>query len=313
MGNSAPPAMQSSPSNLSEVLDRLQQDLFENGANQGIQNLVTARNNQTQGPIIADVTEELETRPVASTRPASRNDMNHCLSVTPPVRKAVDLNNDHVPTFSLTSPPSVLETARGASFDNSSLSTPSALTLSPSLDRQICDELTDYLTGQENAIESCRELLGSTWDSIIDDEPEDVETQRQQRHQQLMLEGADPLLALDDVPVNSGQSLSLHPEEQLDAGHVHDLALESTQELDSDPLHPSHMHGMQTSATQGLNHGPPQLNRNALHRLSDSPASVLNADQIMYLSDDIGSAYLLSPVQSQESNPENYSPHRNQH
>lgn len=71
------------------------------------------------------------------------------------------------------------------------------LTLSPSLDRQLSTELTEYLSSQEQSIDGCRDLIGGHWDlnlnldSCLDDEP---------RQQQLMLQGVDPTLAMSEEP-----------------------------------------------------------------------------------------------------------------
>lgn len=158
---SAQPPQQ--PSNLAEIIDRLQREISEGSSNQAAQNLFAPRS--SQGPIIADVTDELESGVVAG----------------PATPAAI------VPATVVSSPPVIAPQVPA-----------NPISLSPSLDRQISEELAEYLSGQEQTIDNCRDLLGSYWDGVMADEAEDEEPRQQQ--QQLMLESGDPMLALDDAP-----------------------------------------------------------------------------------------------------------------
>ncbi|MCP9263528.1 Heat shock factor protein 1 [Dirofilaria immitis] len=161
------------PSNLAEIIDRLHREISDNTNGQTKQNLNVFSPQSNQGPIIADVTDEPENGViVGSTTPAAVVPVSTAAHL-----QSVSANTSQVPT-------------------NSSVSL-NPISLSPSLDRQISDELAEYLSGQEQTIDSCRDLLGNCWDTIFTDEMEEDESAERQP---LMLEGGDPILALDEVP-----------------------------------------------------------------------------------------------------------------
>lgn len=70
------------------------------------------------------------------------------------------------------------------------------ISLSPSLDRQISEELAEYLSGQEQTIDNCRDLLGTCWDNMLANTVEDDESIERQP---LMLEAGDPMLTMDEA------------------------------------------------------------------------------------------------------------------
>uniref|UniRef100_A0A0R3RZV6 HSF_DOMAIN domain-containing protein n=1 Tax=Elaeophora elaphi TaxID=1147741 RepID=A0A0R3RZV6_9BILA len=161
------------PNNLAEIIDRLHREISDNTNGQTKQNLNVFSSHANQGPIIADVTDEPENTAV----------------VGPATRAAV------VPMLTATN----LQSAP-ANTSQVSTNTPISLnpiSLSPSLDRQISEELAEYLSGQEQAIDNYRDLLGNCWDTMMAD---DVEDEESIERQPLMLGGRDPLLALDEVP-----------------------------------------------------------------------------------------------------------------
>uniref|UniRef100_A0AAF5RSX6 HSF-type DNA-binding domain-containing protein n=1 Tax=Wuchereria bancrofti TaxID=6293 RepID=A0AAF5RSX6_WUCBA len=161
------------PSNLAEIIDRLHREISDNTNGQTKQNLNVFNSHSNQGPIIADVTDEPENGAVVGpTAPAA---------VVPMLTAA------HFQ-------PATAATSQAPTKPSMSLN---PISLSPSLDRQISEELAEYLTGQEQTIDNCRDLLGNCWDTMLTDEIEDDESFERQP---LMLEGSDPMLALDEVP-----------------------------------------------------------------------------------------------------------------
>lgn len=161
------------PSNLAEIIDRLHREISDNTNGQTKQNLNVFSSHSNQGPIIADVTDEPENGAiVGSTAPAAVVPM-----LTAAHLQSAPANTSQVPA-------------------NSAISL-NPISLSPSLDRQISEELAEYLSGQEQTIDNCRDLLGNCWDTMMTDEVEDDESVERQP---LMLEGGDPMLALDEVP-----------------------------------------------------------------------------------------------------------------
>ncbi|VDN01513.1 unnamed protein product [Thelazia callipaeda] len=157
------------PSNLAEIIDRLQREIFDNEPVQTKQNS-TFIPHSDQGPIIADVTDEPE-----SSMAASSSAPTAVVSVT----------------GSTGSQPTSL-----AQIPTNSAILLNPISMSPSLDRQISEELAEYLNGQEQTIDNCRDILGNFWDSILTDGVSDEATDQRP----LMLEGGDPLLALDEPP-----------------------------------------------------------------------------------------------------------------
>ncbi|EFO19591.1 hypothetical protein LOAG_08901 [Loa loa] len=161
------------PNNLAEIIDRLHREISDNTNGQTKQNLNTFSAHSNEGPIIADVTDEPENGVVVGpTEPAAVVPM-----ITAAHLQSATSNLSQVPA-----------------------KTPISLnpiSLSPSLDRQISEELAEYLSGQEHTIDSCRDLLGTCWDTMLTDELEDDESAERQP---LMLEGGDPMLAMDEVP-----------------------------------------------------------------------------------------------------------------
>ncbi|VDP21388.1 unnamed protein product [Onchocerca flexuosa] len=161
------------PNNLAEIIDRLHREISDNTNGQLKQNLNVFSSHSNQGPIIADVTDEPENGAImSSATPAAVVPVSTAAHLQP-----VSANTSQVPT-------------------NSSISF-NPISLSPSLERQISEELTEYLSGQEQTIDNCRDLLGNCWDTIFTDEVEDDESTERQP---LMLEGSDPMLALGEVP-----------------------------------------------------------------------------------------------------------------
>ncbi|KAL3998923.1 HSF-type DNA-binding family protein [Acanthocheilonema viteae] len=158
------------PSNLAEIIDRLHREISDNTNGQTKLNLNVFSSHSDQGPIIADVTDEPENTAV----------------VGPNVQAAV------VPMLTATH----LQPAP-ANTSQVSTNSPNPISLSPSLDRQISEELAEYLSGQEQSIDNCRDLLGNCWDTMMTDDVEDGEPIERQP---LMLEDRDPILALDEVP-----------------------------------------------------------------------------------------------------------------
>uniref|UniRef100_A0A0N5A8M8 HSF_DOMAIN domain-containing protein n=1 Tax=Syphacia muris TaxID=451379 RepID=A0A0N5A8M8_9BILA len=217
--------------NLSEVLDHLQREISEGNANLPI--FASRANNR--GPIIADVTDEPDMNPVETSTASvsvgaggagnsavqgknvgnrNNNSVNSanlsindiCKNSSNFIRNQLsssvseEVTNQPRISASAQQVPAVVEkdgtytAAVNNSFD------PPALTLSPSIDRQITAELADYFTQQEQGIDNCRELLGAQWDLALGDLDEVTEQTEQQpkllQNSQLMLEGSDPLLAL---------------------------------------------------------------------------------------------------------------------
>uniref|UniRef100_A0A8R1XQE9 HSF_DOMAIN domain-containing protein n=1 Tax=Onchocerca volvulus TaxID=6282 RepID=A0A8R1XQE9_ONCVO len=161
------------PNNLAEIIDRLHREISDNTNGQLKQNLNVFSSHSNQGPIIADVTDEPENGAImSSSTPAAVVPVSTAAHLQP-----VSTNTSQVPT-------------------NSSISF-NPISLSPSLERQISEELTEYLSGQEQTIDNCRDLLGNCWDTMFTDEVEDDETTERQP---LMLESSDPMLALGEVP-----------------------------------------------------------------------------------------------------------------
>uniref|UniRef100_A0A915Q1Y9 HSF-type DNA-binding domain-containing protein n=1 Tax=Setaria digitata TaxID=48799 RepID=A0A915Q1Y9_9BILA len=169
-GTSTQPGQQ--PSNLAEIIDRLHREISDNANGHTKQNSDIFNPRCNQGPIIADVTDEPENGTIVGlATPAAVVPVLAASHLQP-----ASANTSQVPT----NPPMSLN----------------PISLSPSLDRQISEELAEYLSGQEQAIDSCRDLLGNCWDTIMTDEVDDESVERQP----LMLEGGDPMLALDEVP-----------------------------------------------------------------------------------------------------------------
>lgn len=163
------------PSNLAEIIDRLHREISDNTNGQTKQNLNVFSSNSNQGPIIADVTDEPENGTVVG--PTAQAAVVPILTATH--LQPAPANTSQIPT-------------------NSSISL-NPISLSPSLDRQISEELAEYLSGQEQTIDNCRDLLGNCWDSMLTDDVEDDESIDFER-QPLMLEGRDPMLALNEAP-----------------------------------------------------------------------------------------------------------------
>ncbi|CAG9540029.1 unnamed protein product [Cercopithifilaria johnstoni] len=162
-------------SNLAEIIDRLHREISDNTNGQTKQNSNVFNSHSNQGPIIADVTDEPENAAV----------------VGPTARAAV------VPVLTATHlQPAPANTSQVSTNSPISLN---PISLSPSLDRQISEELAEYLSGQEQTIDNCRDLLGNCWDTMMTDDVEDGESIEFER-QPLMLEGRDPMLAVDEVP-----------------------------------------------------------------------------------------------------------------
>uniref|UniRef100_A0A915BG04 HSF-type DNA-binding domain-containing protein n=1 Tax=Parascaris univalens TaxID=6257 RepID=A0A915BG04_PARUN len=178
------------PANVAEVLDRLQRELAEGTVGGAFPSLFSPRS--SQGPIIADITDEPDANSLAASvsavastltqnicstqsQQAGSSSMGRVLSQTPPTEHQQQHSVEQLHNYSF-SP---------------------TLTLSPSLDRQLSTELTEYLSSQEQSIDGCRDLIGGHWDlnlnldSCLDDEP---------RQQQLMLQGVDPTLVMSEEP-----------------------------------------------------------------------------------------------------------------
>lgn len=155
----------------------MHREISDNTNGQTKQNVNVFSALSNQGPIIADVTDEPENTAVVG--------LNERAAVVP-MLTATHLQ----PTSS--------NTAQLPSL-NASTSL-NAISLSPSLDRQISEELAEYLSGQEQSIDNCRDLLGNCWDAMMNDDVENGESTADFERQPLMLEGGDPILTLDEVP-----------------------------------------------------------------------------------------------------------------
>lgn len=179
---STPVSLGRQDNNLTEVLDRLQKVVAgESELTFFNQNINTIHN---QGPIIADVTDEPDTSSNSTPSSAYRKDSA--------AKKIID--NKRATASSKETDPTLAQ----------------EIFLTPVIDRQLSDDLAEFFTDQTHCIDNCREFLANNWDvfnNFMDEkdhrqnqEEQEKETRPQVQQQQLMLTGADPPLALNNIP-----------------------------------------------------------------------------------------------------------------
>ncbi|VDK45623.1 unnamed protein product [Anisakis simplex] len=196
LGKGQSPPATTQPTNLAEVLDRLQRDLTEGSMSGAIPNLFSPRPNQ--GPIIADITDEPDASLLAPMVSAAASTLDrNMLSAQEQSAPSPSSVNRILPAQTvIVSPPQKTEPTIQQSQNFAFSPT---LTLSPSFDRQLSAELAEYLSSQEQGIDSCRDVIGGHWDLNLDNCLEDESRQPQQQQQQLMLRGTvDPSVAMPD-------------------------------------------------------------------------------------------------------------------
>lgn len=190
MSNGQSAASGTQPANVAEVLDRLQRDLAEGTVSGAFPTLFSPR--PSQGPIIADITDEPDANTLGTSAPATVSTLTQNI-----------MNTQSQQAGSSSTSRAILQTKPAEHQQQQTVEQPQnysfspTLTLPPSLDRQLSAELAEYLSSQEQSIDSCRDLIGGHWDlnlnldDCLDDEP---------RQQQLMLQGVDPTLVLSEEP-----------------------------------------------------------------------------------------------------------------
>uniref|UniRef100_A0A1I7XGW0 HSF_DOMAIN domain-containing protein n=1 Tax=Heterorhabditis bacteriophora TaxID=37862 RepID=A0A1I7XGW0_HETBA len=200
---------QSNNSNLTDILDRLQRELADNGGLRG-----------GRGPIIADVTEEWTPKNQMEFGSAPSNSTNFDQNQASVHLSTSSSQNSH----NIDSSSNLMQPSSSQASPTSFSPT---ITMSPSLERQISQELQEYLNGVDAGIDNCRDLLGGNWDFL--DDLED-----QQQHQGSSSSSQVPkhttgMLALEEAPSSTGantNNFSAHELDQITVENPMDPTLE---------------------------------------------------------------------------------------